>query len=173
MARTRLAPELRREQLLDLGAELFAAEPYERVHIERVAEIAGVSRGLLYHYFPTKGAFFAALVERTVENLRAATAPDLALSPLDQLRHGIDAYLAPLSRQLPRCPCGAPERSQCRPRRGRDHRARQSRPGRADPRRTGAAATPPSVAGHRRACLAPVPAYRVAGMDRQARSAAR
>jgi AcrR family transcriptional regulator len=83
-----------REQLLDLGAELFAAEPYERVHIERVAEIAGVSRGLLYHYFPTKGAFFAALVERTVENLRAATAPDPALSPLDQLRHGIDAYLA-------------------------------------------------------------------------------
>src|ERR1700730_16678326 len=94
MARTRLAPELRREQLLDLGAELFAAEPYERVHIERVAEMAGVSRGLLYHYFPTKGAFFAALVQRTVEHLRAATAPDPALSPLDQLRDGIDAYLA-------------------------------------------------------------------------------
>jgi AcrR family transcriptional regulator len=94
MARTRLAPELRREQLLDLGAELFAAEPYERVHIERVAEMAGVSRGLLYHYFPTKRAFFAALVERSVQHLMAATAPDPALSPLDQLRHGIDAYLA-------------------------------------------------------------------------------
>lgn len=93
MARIRLAPELRREQLLDLGAELFAAEPYERVHIERVAEMAGVSRGLLYHYFPTKGAFFAALVERSVEHLRAATAPDPALSPLGQLRRGIDAYL--------------------------------------------------------------------------------
>jgi AcrR family transcriptional regulator len=94
MARIRLAPELRREQLLDLGAELFAAEPYERVHIERVAEMAGVSRGLLYHYFPTKAAFFGALVARTVEHLRAATAPDPALSPLEQLRHGIDAYLA-------------------------------------------------------------------------------
>jgi AcrR family transcriptional regulator len=93
VARTRLAPQLRREQLLDLGAELFATEPYERVHIERVAEIAGVSRGLLYHYFPTKAAFFAALVERSVLHLRAATAPDPALSPLDQLRHGIDAYL--------------------------------------------------------------------------------
>jgi AcrR family transcriptional regulator len=93
MARIRLAPELRREQLLDLGAEMFAAEPYERVHIERVAEMAGVSRGLLYHYFPTKAAFFAALVERSVEHLRVATAPDPALSPLEQLRHGIDAYL--------------------------------------------------------------------------------
>jgi AcrR family transcriptional regulator len=93
MARTRLAPEQRRDQLLDLGAELFAAEPYERVHIERVAEMAGVSRGLLYHYFPTKAAFFAALVERSVEHLKAATAPDPALPPLEQLRHGIDAFL--------------------------------------------------------------------------------
>jgi AcrR family transcriptional regulator len=94
MARTRLDPELRREQLLNLGAELFATQPYERVHIERVAETAGVSRGLLYHYFPTKRAFFAALVERSVTRLLAATTPDPALSPLEQLRHGIDAYLA-------------------------------------------------------------------------------
>jgi AcrR family transcriptional regulator len=94
MARTRLDPALRREQLLDLGAELFATQPYEQVHIERVAETAGVSRGLLYHYFPTKRAFFAALVERAVKHLIAATTPDPALSPLEQLRHGIDTYLA-------------------------------------------------------------------------------
>jgi AcrR family transcriptional regulator len=94
MPRTRLAPELRRDQLLDLGAELFAEEPYESVHIERVAEMAGVSRGLLYHYFPTKAAFFAALVERSVEHLVIATAPDSALPPLEQLRHGIDAFLS-------------------------------------------------------------------------------
>lgn len=93
MPRTRLTPELRREQLLDLGAELFAAQPYDRVHIEQVAETAGVSRGLLYHYFPNKAAFFAALVQRSVDNLQAATAPDPALSPLEQLRDGIDAYL--------------------------------------------------------------------------------
>jgi AcrR family transcriptional regulator len=94
MPRTRLPPELRRDQLLDLGAELFAEEPYESVHIERVAEMAGVSRGLLYHYFPTKAAFFAALVERSVEHLVIATAPESALPPLEQLRHGIDAFLS-------------------------------------------------------------------------------
>lgn len=94
MPRTRLAPEQRRDQLLDLGAELFAAEPYEQVHIERIAEMAGVSRGLLYHYFPTKAAFFAALVERSVEHLRVATAADPGLPPLEQLRYGIDAFLA-------------------------------------------------------------------------------
>jgi AcrR family transcriptional regulator len=93
MARVRLAPELRRDQLLDLGAKLFAEEPYEQVHIERVAEMAGVSRGLLYHYFPSKAAFFAALVDRSVERLSVAAAPDPSLPPLDQLRNGIDAYL--------------------------------------------------------------------------------
>ncbi|WP_206050622.1 TetR/AcrR family transcriptional regulator [Nocardioides speluncae] len=93
MARTRLSPDQRRGQLLDLGAELFADEPYEQVHIERVAEMAGVSRGLLYHYFPTKRVFFASLVERALDSMLAATAPDPALTPIEQLRHGIDAYL--------------------------------------------------------------------------------
>lgn len=93
-SRTRLSPEQRTAQLLDIGAELFAASPYEDVHIERVAELAGVSRGLLYHYFPTKRAFFAALMRRSVESVLASTAPDPSLSPVGQLRHGVDAYLA-------------------------------------------------------------------------------
>ena len=62
--RTRLSREARQDQLLDLGAELFADKSYEDVHIEVLAEEAGVSRGLLYHYFPTKRAFFAAMVRR-------------------------------------------------------------------------------------------------------------
>lgn len=93
-SRTRLSPERRTAQLLDIGAELFAASPYEDVHIERVAELAGVSRGLLYHYFPTKRAFFAALLRRSTEQVLGATEPDPSLAPADQLRHGIDAYLA-------------------------------------------------------------------------------
>lgn len=93
MARTRLSPEQRRSQLLNLGSELFADEPYEDVHIERVAELAGVSRGLLYHYFPTKRVFFASLVERALDSMLAATAPDPALTPIEQLRHGVDTYL--------------------------------------------------------------------------------
>jgi AcrR family transcriptional regulator len=55
VGRQRLSPERRREQLLQIGARLFAEHPYEDVWIEEVAELAGVSRGLLYHYFPTKG----------------------------------------------------------------------------------------------------------------------
>lgn len=93
MTRTRLTPDQRRGQLLDLGAELFATLPYEDVHIERVAEQAGVSRGLLYHYFPTKRAFFAELVRRGTARMARDTEPDPTLAPVDQLRLGVGRYL--------------------------------------------------------------------------------
>ncbi|MGH1562188.1 TetR/AcrR family transcriptional regulator [Mumia sp. DW29H23] len=92
-SRTRLSPEQRRDQLLTLGAQLFATQPYEDVHIERVAEMAEVSRGLLYHYFPNKRAFFAALLDRAASHLAEATAPDPALTPREQLYGGIESYL--------------------------------------------------------------------------------
>lgn len=98
MTRSRLAPEERRSQLLDLGAELFAATPYEDVHIERVAELAGVSRGLLYHYFPSKRAFFAALVRRQADAMARETAPDPGLPPVQQLAHGVEAFLDHVAR---------------------------------------------------------------------------
>ena len=80
MTRRRLSPEDRRAQLLALGAELFASLPYDEVHIEAVAEQAGVSRGLLYHYFPTKRAFFAALVREGAARMAADTEPDIGLA---------------------------------------------------------------------------------------------
>ena len=73
--RKRLDREQRRTQLLDIGAQLFADRSYEDVWIEEVAEIAGVSRGLMYHYFPTKRDFFAAIVERESQHLLEVTAP--------------------------------------------------------------------------------------------------
>lgn len=93
MTRRRLSPEDRRAQLLALGAELFSSLPYEEVHIEKVAEQAGVSRGLLYHYFPTKRSFFAELVREGAARMAADTEPDPALSPRDQLMTGVTRYL--------------------------------------------------------------------------------
>ena len=91
--RTRLSREARQDQLLDLGAELFADRSYEDVHIEELSEVAGVSRGLLYHYFPTKRAFFAAMVRRESGRMSDLTQPDPSLPILDQLRQGIESYL--------------------------------------------------------------------------------
>ncbi|MEV5879066.1 TetR/AcrR family transcriptional regulator [Streptomyces sp. NPDC052101] len=91
--RRRLSTEERREQLLSVGAKLFSENPYDDVRIERVAEIAGVSRGLLYHYFPTKRDFFAAVVERQSERMLRMTAAVPGVPVREQLAVGLDAYL--------------------------------------------------------------------------------
>ncbi|MGQ5576510.1 TetR/AcrR family transcriptional regulator [Streptomyces sp. ECR3.8] len=92
-ARRRLSTEERREQLLAVGARLFSESPYDEVWIEQVAEIAGVSRGLLYHYFPAKRDFFAAVVERESERMLRMTAPVPGVPVREQLAAGLDAYL--------------------------------------------------------------------------------
>src|SRR5919206_1670034 len=92
-ARRRLSTGERREQLLSVGAQLFSECPYDDVWIERVAEIAGVSRGLLYHYFPTKRDFFAAVVERESERMLRMTETVPGVPVREQLTAALDTYL--------------------------------------------------------------------------------
>ncbi|MEV0322884.1 TetR/AcrR family transcriptional regulator [Streptomyces sp. NPDC050658] len=92
--RRRLSTEERREQLLTVGARLFAENPYDDVWIERVAEIAGVSRGLLYHYFPTKSDFFAAVVQRESRRMLRLTAAVPGMPVREQVATGLDTFLA-------------------------------------------------------------------------------
>ncbi|WP_405825049.1 TetR/AcrR family transcriptional regulator [Streptomyces sp. NBC_01390] len=92
--RRRLSTGERREQLLAVGARLFSESPYDEVWIEQVAEIAGVSRGLLYHYFPTKRNFFAAVVERESERMLRMTAAVPGVPAREQLDANLDAFLA-------------------------------------------------------------------------------
>jgi AcrR family transcriptional regulator len=93
--RRRLSPEDRRNELLALGAEVFGQRPYDEVRIDEIAERAGVSRALMYHYFPDKRAFFAAVVRAEGERLFEATntPPQPGLSLFDQLRAGVLAYV--------------------------------------------------------------------------------
>lgn len=89
----RLEPDARRAHLLAVGAAAFGAKAYDEVQIDQIALQAGVSRGLLYHYFPSKRAFFAAIVQQGYEEILEATRPDPALSPAAQLQAGLEAYL--------------------------------------------------------------------------------
>ncbi|MFK4144758.1 TetR/AcrR family transcriptional regulator [Streptomyces sp. NPDC004065] len=91
--RRRLSTGERREQLLSVGARLFSESPYDDVWIEQVAERAGVSRGLLYHYFPTKRDFFAAVVERESERMLRMTAAVPGVPVREQLAAALDTYL--------------------------------------------------------------------------------
>lgn len=93
--RRRLAPEDRRDELLKLGSEIFGRRPYDEVRIEEVAERAGVSRALMYHYFPDKRAFFTEVVRTGAAQLFEAT--DTPMEPgqpfFDRVRAGVLAYL--------------------------------------------------------------------------------
>lgn len=72
--RRRLSPEQRRDALLDAGEKVFSARPFEEISMQDVAEAAGVTRQLLYHYYPTKAEFFGALWARAHERLRSPAA---------------------------------------------------------------------------------------------------
>lgn len=80
----------RRRQLLQVGAEMFSSRAYDEVEIGEVAKAAGVSRGLLYHYFPGKRAFYAAIVQAHADELARVT--DTDVKGLDSLRSVIDRY---------------------------------------------------------------------------------
>ena len=67
--RTRLTPEARRDQILDRAAELILADGLAAISMEGVARAAGVSKGLVYNYFPDRQALFAALLQREQRDL--------------------------------------------------------------------------------------------------------
>ncbi|HEX7426489.1 MAG TPA: TetR/AcrR family transcriptional regulator [Mycobacterium sp.] len=94
-SRRRLSPDDRRNELLALGAKVFGERPYDEVRIDEIAERAGVSRALMYHYFPDKRAFFAAVVRAEGDRLFEATnTPPMQDQTLfEQLRAGVLAYL--------------------------------------------------------------------------------
>ncbi|WP_183099517.1 TetR/AcrR family transcriptional regulator [Nocardioides pelophilus] len=91
--RTRLSPDERREQLLELGLRLFAGSTIEDISIDRLSEEAGVSRGLLYHYFGSKQGFHEAVIRRAADDLIAQTAPPHGGDPIARLLSSMTAYV--------------------------------------------------------------------------------
>src|SRR3954454_19472768 len=96
---TRLPPDERREQLVALGLELLGRTAPDQVSIEAIARAAGISKGLLYHYFPTKSDFVVAVLRRSREELERRMAPDpaVAMSVGDRLDASIDGFLGYVS----------------------------------------------------------------------------
>ncbi|WP_066905644.1 TetR/AcrR family transcriptional regulator [Millisia brevis] len=92
--RARLDPEERREQLVRLGAQLFAERRYTEVPVDEIADRAGISRGLLFHYFPTKRDFHVAVVEWLGRQMLERTTPrEWHDDPIRLLATVLEAYL--------------------------------------------------------------------------------
>jgi AcrR family transcriptional regulator len=92
-AYSRLGLDERRRQLLEAGAQVFTERAYEDVSMADIARVAGISKGLLYHYFPSKRDLFVATLEATAAELRELTQPDPSLPVAEQLVAAVDAYL--------------------------------------------------------------------------------
>lgn len=90
---TRLEVEERRAQLIEIGTRLFAQRSFDDVSIDEIADAAGISKGLLYHYFPSKRSFYIAAIRSLARTLVELAVGDEAPASDDPLRAGIDAYL--------------------------------------------------------------------------------
>ena len=93
-AYARLHSDERRQQLVARATELFATHGYEELSMSRIAREAGISKALLYHYFPSKQSYFVATLQQQAEELAQLTAADPALPPAEQLTRSLAAFLA-------------------------------------------------------------------------------
>jgi AcrR family transcriptional regulator len=91
--RVRLSPEARRAQLIKLGVEMLATRTLDELSVEDIAQEAGISRGLLFHYFSSKQEFHLEVARAAARELLRRTEPDPALAPVEALRASLAAFV--------------------------------------------------------------------------------
>mgnify|MGYP002652509275 CR=1 FL=1 len=72
---------------------MLAARGLDRISIDEIARKAGISRGLLFHYFPSKSEFALEIVRHSSNELLECTRPQPGLPPLEMLRDSMRRYL--------------------------------------------------------------------------------
>ncbi len=98
-ARVRMSPEERRRQLVGIGLRTFVEHPVQDVSLDAVAAEAGVSRGLLFHYFPTKTDFHRAVVGAAGRRMLRTVRPDEGTSGDVAVAQVVDRFLAQVARR--------------------------------------------------------------------------
>lgn len=93
-----MLPTERRAQILTAARRILQDTPIEDVSVEAVASEAGVSPGLLFHYFGSQRKFRQAVLEMATAELLAHVRPDPELSPAEQLSTGIGTFVDYVSR---------------------------------------------------------------------------
>jgi AcrR family transcriptional regulator len=91
--RVRLSPEARRAQLIELGVEMLATRTLDELSVEDIAQQAGISRGLLFHYFSSKQEFHIEVARAAAHELLRRTEPDPGLAPVEALRASLAAFI--------------------------------------------------------------------------------
>lgn len=92
--RRRLTPDERRSQLLALGVAFLAERPLDDLTIEELSARAGVSRGLVFHYFGSRQGLHRAVVTAAGHSMLAASVPRADLPPLRRLHDTLHRIVA-------------------------------------------------------------------------------
>jgi len=97
--RTRLTHSDRRRQLVGIGLAKLVDKPLWDLSIDEVAAEAGISRGLLFHYFPTKRDFYVACIQAAGRRILRNTTPDPERPPREQVLGMVRALLEQIDRR--------------------------------------------------------------------------
>lgn len=90
----RLSVEQRRSQLLGAALSLFAHRAPDEVSLDEVAAIAGVSRPLVYRYFPGgRQQLYEAALRSAADTLTLCFAEPAAGPPTERVSRVLDRYL--------------------------------------------------------------------------------
>lgn len=89
----RMSASDRRQQLVNVGLDLLESRPIQELALDEVAVAAGVSRTLVFHYFPSKGDYFAAVVSSAGDRLMEAVPRDPGTDVEARLRSMVSAFL--------------------------------------------------------------------------------
>ena len=98
-SRVRMAPGDRRRQLVGIGLRKFVERPVQELSLDEVAAEAGVSRGLLFHYFPTKTDYHRAVVEAARRRVGRNVSPDPDAVGEAAVRQVVERFLDQVARR--------------------------------------------------------------------------
>lgn len=87
--------ELRRGQILDVAADIFARDGYPKTDVQAIADRLGLGKGTIYRYFKSKQDLFLAAVDQGMQELTdfIHSKADLFDDPIDRIRVAVEAYL--------------------------------------------------------------------------------
>ena len=97
--RVRLSRQERQRQLVGIGLRFLTERPIQEVSLDEVAREAGISRSLLFHYFPTKTAFYEAVVAAAGRRVARTVRPDEELRGEAAIAQFLDRYIAQIERR--------------------------------------------------------------------------
>ena len=99
--RKRLTAEARRAKILSAAVRAFAVDGYDNTSMDRIAALAGVTKPVVYDYFPSKQALFRTVLEAIRDGLLAKgkLVAEASKDPEEKFRRAVDVFLQFVERE--------------------------------------------------------------------------